>query len=85
MVYQQTFDEVVHLHEVFHSSQLVPLDFELTVANILEHNWNWERYRLENKITLEDFQIEQIEKMLACQKRDLGGKFYVCPLGWFGC
>lgn len=64
---------------MFQGSQPVPSDFRRTVANILEHNWNWERYCLENKAELEDFQIEQIEKMLACQRQDLGGKLYVCP------
>jgi len=64
---------------VFHGSRLVPSGFECTVANILEHGCNWERYLLEHRVELEVFQVEQIEKMLACQRQDLGGKLFVCP------
>lgn len=64
---------------MLYGSQPVPSDFKLTVASILEHNWNWERYSLHNREELGDFQVEQIEKMLACQRQDLGGKLYTCP------
>lgn len=78
MTCQQTFDEIDHLNEIYAGGQVVPPEFKCTVASILEHNWNWERYRLEHRSELEDFQIDQIEKMFACQKRDLGGKLYTC-------
>lgn len=57
----------------------VPSNFKLSVANLLDHNWNWERYKFDKRGSLTTFQVEQVENMLACRKQELGGMLYHCP------
>ena len=77
--HQQTIEEIAHLYEIFHTKQPISSNFKLTVANIFEHNWNWERYCLEHLCEIEEFQLKQVDIMLACQRKGLGGKIYLCP------
>lgn len=77
-MFQLKFDYFHWKQEVLSSNESVPPNMELTIKNILNHNHNWERYKIYYRNVLTSWQIEVIERMLGCREYQSGSITFYC-------